>query len=136
MTYERIDQRVEKVAELLAFVAAHDRETLADLHAWFEESELAAQTAQPDVAAVAAAASRVSERLLLDDRRGNERLFGFVRSGGKDRNLAWDRKARHRKKSESRSPTNWVQPATAFPLPQDGCCPVRRERETAAVSLT
>ncbi len=62
----RLRRQVEKVTEVLSFVASYDPEALIDLHEWFKQiSDLARETSQPDVASVAAAASNVSERMIF-----------------------------------------------------------------------
>jgi hypothetical protein len=68
MSNDRLHRQIDKVADLLGFVVLYDPEALYDLEAWFREiARLAVDTGEPDVAVVASAASKVTQKLLLRD---------------------------------------------------------------------
>jgi hypothetical protein len=64
----RTSRQIDKISELLAFVAVYDRENLIALNTWFEEIREAAERSwSPQMKVMARAAGIISEELILQD---------------------------------------------------------------------
>jgi uncharacterized protein YfkK (UPF0435 family) len=67
MTNE-IAEKLDHLSGVLVHAINYDRETVADLSDWYARlSQLASQTAQPEMAAVTKAAALVLEKMVVDD---------------------------------------------------------------------
>ena len=67
-TNNDLKQQIDKISELLAFVAVYDPDTMINLNTWFEKiGELAANQYKANISTMAVAAAQISEELILEN---------------------------------------------------------------------